>query len=96
VPVRMAMSMRRALLACVSFLQENFSGQIFLPINVHVDLHGGNSASHHPHGFQTRTNIQRCDRLLEQFWRHAGIDQRTEEHIATNAGETVEISYSHK
>ena len=96
VTVIVRMSMRGAASVRLFLFEENFSGQIFFPIDVHIHFHGGYSTSQHPHGFQMRTNIQSRDGLFEEFWRYAGIDQRAQEHVATNARETVEISYSHK
>jgi hypothetical protein len=61
--------------AVAMVLMENFARQVFLPMGVHVDFGGCNSASRYTQNLQPRTDIQRCYRVFQQFWRHSGIHQ---------------------
>ncbi len=76
-------------------LPENFARQVLFAVGVDIDFGRRNSASHHARNLQPRADIERRDRVLQKFGRHPGIHQRAQKHVATDAGETVEVGYAH-
>ena len=48
---------------------------IFLAVNVHIHFCRRDSASLHPRNLQSRTDVERRDRVFQKFWRHTGIYQ---------------------
>ena len=61
-----------------------------------VDLGPGQSAAAHPVHLEARPYVQRCSRLFKQHERHARIHKRAQQHVAADAGETLQISDSHE
>src|SRR5271166_3360421 len=81
--------------AAPPFGPELLAWQIFLPIDQHINLCGGNPRAVNPRPLQRNPQIERCHRSLEQFKRNSGVHQRAEEHIAADTGKSVQIRYSH-
>jgi hypothetical protein len=74
---------------------ENFPREIFFAIGVHVHFGCRNSSAHDPLNLQSRTNIECRYRVFEKLWRHSGICQSAQKHVAADAGKTVEVGYAH-
>ena len=62
----------------------------------HVHLGAGNAAARHFAHFQARTYIQCGDRLLKMGKGNAGVNQCAQQHVATYAGETIQIANTHR
>src|SRR5450432_2253490 len=78
-----------------AMLLENFPRQILLSVGVHVDLCRGNSAARNPRNFHPCADIERRNGVFQKFGRHSGVDECSEEHVAADAGKTVEVGYAH-
>jgi hypothetical protein len=76
-------------------LMENFARQIFFAVGVYIDFGRGNSAAQHPRNLQPRADVERGDCVFQKLWRHSGIHQRAQKHVAADAGKTVEVGYAH-
>jgi hypothetical protein len=70
-------------------LQEHFTRKVLLPVRVHIDLGGGNPAADNSRHLQPRTDVQRCDCILQQLRRHSDFHQSAQKHVATDAGKAI-------
>src|SRR5579862_6950930 len=74
---------------------ENFGRQVFLAMRVNINFGRRNRSPGDAGDFDCCADVQGRDRLLEQIWRHSRIYQCAEEHVAADAGETIEVSNTH-
>src|SRR6266852_1918185 len=82
---------------CLTLLRpEDFARQLLFAVGVDVQLGGRDPAAIHPRNLQASSDIQRRDRVLEQFRRHPGIHQGAQKHVAADAGKAVEVGYAHR
>src|SRR5579884_1639673 len=65
------------------------------PAYQHVNLGCRNSAAIDAADMKLNSNIQGCNRTLQQLCRKAGIDERAKQHVSANPGETLEVSNAH-
>ena len=64
-------------------------------LTAHAEPRGGDAGSRHPfRPHQIRINGQASQRTTNLGERHAGVDQRAEDHVAGRAGEAVEVQRS--
>ena len=75
--------------------QENFARQFFFAVDEDVHLGGRDAGTTHTRNFQTRSNVESGDCILEELRRDASIYQGAKKHVAAHAGEAVEIGNSH-
>jgi len=61
-----------------------------------IDLGSGQPPSTHLAHLEARTYVERRGRLFKQGKRHARIYKRAKQHVAADAGETLQISDSHE
>src|ERR1035441_7289309 len=61
----------------------------------HVYLGAGDSAAIYLLDAEGRADIERCSCVVEHLRRHAGVDQRTQEHVARDPGKAVKIDNTH-
>src|SRR5437879_1202668 len=73
----------------------NFSRQIFFAVSVNVDLGSGNSAAIYSRDLVQCSDVTRRDRFFQQFYRHTGVHECAQKHVATHPGKTFKISYTH-
>ena len=62
----------------------------------HVDFGRGNAAAHYLAHFEAGAHIQRSGSFGEWGEGNAGVNQCAEQHVAANAGETFQISNTHR
>ena len=62
---------------------------IFLPSNPHIRFRRRQAALGDLRNLQSRSQIQRGNRILEQLGRDSGIQQGAHKHVAADAAETV-------
>ena len=74
---------------------EGFPREIFFSVGVDVDLGCGNSATHHTGNLQPRAEIESGDCVLEERRGHSCIHS-AQKHVATDAGKTVKVGYTHR
>src|SRR5580700_2578522 len=96
VPRRMLMFVivrmsERMFALCPEFLPR----QLLFAVYENIDLSSGDSTSIDLRDFETRAHVECRDGLLQHIGRHAGVDQGAQKHVATHAGEAVEIGYAH-
>ncbi len=77
-------------------LPENFSRQVFFAVGVHIHFGRRNSGPHDLRQLHPCADIERLDRVFQKLWRHSGIYERAQKHVAAYAGKTVEVGYTHK
>ena len=65
-------------------------------IDQHAYFAGVDSAAIYFFDFERRANVQGGYGFVEQFWIDAGIDERTQKHVAADSGKAFKISNSHK
>ena len=80
----------------IPLFPENFARQIFFAIGIYIYLGRRNSAPHYTRNFQSRAYVERRDCFFQKLRSHSGIQQRAQEHVAADAGKTVEVGYAHK
>ena len=74
----------------------DFAWQLFLAVRKNIHFGRAYAVAWDPRNLQPGPNIQGGDSLLQQLRGDTGIDQCAEEHVAANAGKTIEIGYVHK
>ncbi len=74
---------------------ELLARKILLAVHDDVELAGGDTRSAHRRKFQRSADVQVGDCPLQQLERNSGVEQRTQEHVAADAGETIEIGNAH-
>src|SRR5205823_7587942 len=72
-------------------LPKNFARQLFLAVNKHIYFSCADSATGHARNIEPRSDVQGCYRVLKQLRGYSHVHERAQKHIATHAGETVEI-----
>src|ERR1700690_3592599 len=72
------------------------SRRIFLPIHDHIDFGRGDAAAVYFRNFQARANVQGGYGFFEKSGRDSGVDEGSEEHVAADAGEAVEVGNAHR
>src|SRR5215470_12518726 len=77
-------------------LCSSFPGRVVLAIDDYVYFRRTDATPVHSRNFQLRADIQRRDRVLENFRWHSGTNQRAQEHVAADSGEAVEMGNTHK
>src|ERR1700676_3925547 len=73
-----------------------FAWQVFFAVRKNIELSRAYAVAFDARNLQRRPNIQRGDGMFQQLRGNAGSDQRAKEHVAANAGKTIEIGYAHK
>lgn len=61
-----------------------------------VDFGAGDAAADYFAGFEAGADVEGSGGLFEKRNGDAGVDKRAEEHVATDAGEAVEIADTHR
>src|SRR5579884_186917 len=65
------------------------------PIYQHVNFARRNPAAIDAADTKLSSDIQGCNRPLQQLCRNAGIEERAKHHVSANPGETLEVSNAH-
>src|SRR5713101_3098760 len=79
----------------LALLPVNFSRQIFFAVSVNVHLGSGNSAAIYSRDLQPCSDVKRRHRFFQQFYRHTGVHECAQEHVATHPGKTFKVSDTH-
>src|SRR5271166_4485096 len=69
---------------------------VLLAVHHNVELGSRDASPIHTGKLQGRSDVQVGDGLLEQLERNSGVEQRAQEHVAADAGETIEIGNTHR
>src|ERR1700719_569591 len=69
--------------------------QFFLTANINIHLRSRDTAALHSRNFQPGADVQGCDGFFQHARGHSCIHKRAQEHVATYAGKTIEVSYAH-
>jgi hypothetical protein len=73
-------------------LPELFPRQLFFPMSEDIDLRRADAAAINPRKLQPGLDAKCCHRVFEQMCTYTRIYEGAQEHVATDARETVEIS----
>jgi hypothetical protein len=93
VSVRMRVQMRvRVVLAAKDFVARH----VLNAVHDDVDLGGGDSGALDTGDLDFGSEVQFADGVTEEFRGDSGVDEGAEEHIAADAGETIEVSDPHR
>src|SRR5580698_177975 len=92
----MFMAMAMFMMMIVMIVLMLFPRRIFLALRVNIDLDCADAAAVHPRNLEARPNVQRRDGFFQQSCGHTCVHQRTQKHVAANAGKTLEIGYEHQ
>ena len=65
-------------------------------MRVNIDLGRRDPSTHDARNLQPGAEIKRRNRFFQQLWRHTGVYQRAEKHVAADAGKTIEVRNTHK
>ena len=92
--MRMRMFVRMTMVVYTRMIPS--TGRPFL-LAIHPDIYLGrrDATAIHARNLQPRSKIQRRHRPLQQFWRHARVDQGAQKHVAAHAGKTLKVSSAH-